>query len=72
MNGMKIGDKKEVCVWRRWRDGRVNGNVTETRDVIPGRSLGAWDRLAWRRWGACCPSLGWALPLRSGKTKQKS
>lgn len=39
---------------------------TEMEDV-PGRSLEAWDHLAWHHWGACCPSPGWALLLRSEK-----
>ena len=54
----------------RQRKGKIKGEVgVEVTGggggVIPGRSLGAWDHLAWRRWGACCPSLGWALLLRS-------
>lgn len=43
----------------------MNRTVGDGGQVIPGRSLGAWDHLASRRWGACCPSLGWALLLRS-------
>lgn len=64
--------KESVCIlpghgvpsWGCWGcvGGAVRGGTAESQ-VVPGRSLGAWDHLAWHRSGACCPSLGWALPL---------
>lgn len=69
MNGMEI-ELRERSVCCKARDGGVKRRVTETGEVIPGRSLGAWDHLAWHHWGACCPSLGWVLPLHSEMIKK--
>lgn len=50
------------CMEERTEEQQRGG---EERRGVPERSLGAWDHLAWRRWGACCPLQGWVPPLRS-------